>query len=186
MGRECTDGTGGQALVMPEPVTSAADLFHARLRQMLYVERNLADEVLPRLCRDAHSADLRYAFERHLAETQGHAEIVRDIFSDLGVRAAPETTPALEALVAEHDRLLERVAEGETVAADLVHGMAAAATEHLEMASYDLLSMMADALGEESASVRLREILEQEELALELVNRALTKLLAEKVESASR
>jgi len=32
-------------------------------------------------------------------------------------------------------------------------------------------------------SVRLREILEQEQLALELVDRAVTKLLAEEVES---
>jgi ferritin-like metal-binding protein YciE len=171
---------------MREPVTSAADLFHARLRQMLYVELKLADEVLPRLCREAHTTDLRYAFERHLAETQGHVEILREILARLGMRAAPETSPALDAVVSEHDRLLERVAVGETVAADLVHGMAAAATEHLEMASYDLLSTMADALGEESASVRLREILEQEELALELVDRAVTKLLAEEVESASR
>jgi ferritin-like metal-binding protein YciE len=113
---------------MAEAVTSAAGLFGVRLRHMLYIEATLADEVLPRLLREAHSTDLRFAFERHLAETQAHVEIVRDLLSELGVRAEPEQSPALDALVVEHDRLLERVGAGETVAADLVHAMAASAT----------------------------------------------------------
>jgi hypothetical protein len=46
-----------------------------------------------------------------------------------------------------------------------------------------MLAMLADALGRETVSVRLRELFEQEELALELVDRAVTKLLAEEVES---
>ena len=153
---------------------------------MLFVESRLADEVLPRLLGEAHSAELRYALERHLAETESHVDSVRELLSELGVHAQAEDSPALQALVVEHDRLLARVDDGETVAADLVHAMAAAATEHLEMASYDALSTMAGALGEESAAVRLREILEQEQLALELVDRAVAKLLAEEVESEPR
>jgi ferritin-like metal-binding protein YciE len=168
---------------MSDPSASVDALFRTRLRQMLYVETALAEEVLPRLLREAHSTDLRFAFERHLAETEGHVDSVRDVLSELGVRAESEQSPALQALVAEHDRMIEHLEAGENVAADVVHGMAAAATEHLEMASYDLLSTLADALGEETVSTRLREILEQEELALELVDRAVTKLLAEEVES---
>jgi ferritin-like metal-binding protein YciE len=171
---------------MAEPVVNAGGLVEARLRQMLWIESKLADEVLPRLLREAHSTDLRYALERHLAETDGHVDSVRELLSELGEHAEPEQSPVLQALVTEHDRLLERVEDGDTVAADLVHGMAAAAAMHLEMSSYDLLSAMAESLGEESVAVRLREILEQEELALELVDRAVTKLLAEEVESELR
>src|SRR5579871_658250 len=137
IGGECTDLRGGKS----KTVTSAEDLFRVRLRQMLYVEAQLADEVLPRLRRDAHSTDLRYAFERHLAETEAHVDTVRDL---LGAHAGPEPSPAFDAVVAEHDRLLERVPAGDAVAADLVHAMAAAATEHLELAAYDLLSAMAE------------------------------------------
>lgn len=175
-------GTAGKAPVMAGVET----LFQTRLRQMLYVETTLAEDVLPRLIREAHSTGLRYAFERHLAETEGHVDSVRAILSDLGASAEPEESPGLAALVAEHDRLLGRVGSGEAVAADLVHAMAAAATEHLEMAAYGVLAAMANALGEESAAVRLRETLEQEELALELVDRAVAKLLAEEVESGRR
>lgn len=171
---------------MADPSTSAEALLQSRLRQMLYVEMNLADEMLPRLSRGAHSTDLRFAFERHLAETEGHVDCVQELLSDLGVRARPEPSVPLEALLSEHDRLFERVEPGDTVASDLVQAMAAVAIEHLEMSSYGVLSAMAVALGEESASVRLWEILEQEELALELVYRAVSKLLAENVESDLR
>jgi ferritin-like metal-binding protein YciE len=66
---------------------------------------------------------------------------------------------------------------------DLAHAQAAAATEHLELAAYESLASLAEALGEESVAIRLREVMEQEEFALEQVESATAKLLAEKVES---
>ena len=109
---------------MAETLTNAGELFEARLRQMLFVELTLAEEVLPELLEQSGSTDLRYAFERHLVETRGHVETLRDILSDLDAHAEPDQSPALLGLVKEH-----------------------------------------------------------EELALELVDRAATKLLAERVES---
>ena len=67
---------------------------------------------------------------------------------------------------------------------DLAHAVAALATEHLELATYESLVSLAESLGEEEAGIRLREVLEQEEIALEQVESALAKLLAEQVESA--
>jgi ferritin-like metal-binding protein YciE len=51
------------------------------------------------------------------------------------------------------------------------------------MAAYESLAALAEALGEEAIGIRLREVMEQEELALELVEKATAKLLAESVES---
>lgn len=168
---------------MAEPITSSEDLFRARLRQMLWVELKLADEVLPQLLEQASSTDLRYAFERHLGETQGHVRALRGILSELQVHAEPEPSPALQGLVTEHEQLVKRIEGDGHLASDLAHAQAAAATEHLEMAAYDALASTAEALGEEAVAIRLRELMEQEELALEFVDRAATKLLAEKVES---
>jgi hypothetical protein len=42
---------------------------------------------------------------------------------------------------------------------------------------------VAESAGEEAIGIRLREVLEQEEFALEQVEGAMAKLLAEKVES---
>ena len=48
---------------------------------------------------------------------------------------------------------------------------------------YESLVALAESLGEEDVGIRLREVMEQEEFALEQVEGAMAKLLAEKVES---
>jgi ferritin-like metal-binding protein YciE len=169
---------------MAEPLTNAGDFFEARLRRMLFVELKLADEVLPQLLEKSHSPDLRFAFERHLIETRGHAQTVREILAELQANGEPEESPALLGLIVEHDELVKRIEAEDDLVSDLARAEAAAAAEQLEMSSYEMLASMAGALGEEELAIRLREVMEQEELALELVERAATKLLAEKVESS--
>ena len=46
------------------------------------------------------------------------------------------------------------------------------------------LITIAESIGEDEVGIRLREVMEQEEFALEQVESAMAKLLAEKVESA--
>lgn len=169
---------------MAERLTTPRDLLGARLRQMLWIERRLAYDVLPRLREQAHAPDLRHGFDRHLVETKAHAATVRDILGDLHVSTEPEESPSFRSLVAEHEQLVGRVAENDHLLNDLAHAVAALATEHLELATYESLVSLAEALGEEEIGIRLREVLEQEELALEQVESAMAKLLAEQVESA--
>lgn len=168
---------------MAELLTDPRALLAARLRRMLWVELQLAEKVLPQFRERAHSPDLRWAFERHLLETKKHVIGVREVLHELQVPADPEESPAFQGLVAEHEQLVKRVAEGGPLLGDLAHAQAAAATEHLEMAAYQSLASLAETLGEEEGAIRLRELMEQEELALEQVDRATAKLLAEKVES---
>ena len=169
---------------MAEPVTTPRELLGACLRQMLWIERRLAYDVLPRLREQAHAPDLRAGFERHLLETKDHAATVRDVLGDLHVSVDPEESPAFRGLLADHEQLVDRVAEGDHLLNDLAHAVAALAAEHLELATYESLVSLAESLGEEEVGIRLREVLEQEELALEQVESAMAKLLAEKVESA--
>lgn len=168
---------------MAELLTGPRELLAARLRQMLWVELRLSEEVLPGLREQAHAIDLQYGLERHLLETKGHAATLREILHELEVPAEPEESPAFKGLVKEHEQLVKRVAADGALLGDLAHAQAAALTEHLEMAAYQSLATLAEALGEETITIRLRELKEQEELALELVERATAKLLAEKVES---
>ena len=69
--------------------------------------------------------------------------------------------------------MLAALDEDATAARDLVHAQAVAQTEHLEIAAYDSLRALADACGEEEAGALLQELLEQEQHALELAERAL-------------
>jgi ferritin-like metal-binding protein YciE len=169
---------------MAEELSSPRDLLAACLRQMLWIEGQLAENVLPRLSEQAHAPDLRAGFDRHLLETEDHFETVRDVLGDLHVHTEPEESLGFLGLMAEHEQLVGRVAEDDHLLNDLAHGVAALATEHLELATYESLISLAESLGEEEVGIRLREVMEQEEIALEQVESAMAKLLAEKVESA--
>ncbi len=59
---------------MAGQLTTPRELLAAYLRQMFWIERELADNVLPRLSEQAHAPDLRAGFDRHLLETEAHVE----------------------------------------------------------------------------------------------------------------
>jgi ferritin-like metal-binding protein YciE len=164
-------------------LTNPCELLAARLRQMLWVELRLAQEVLPELVEQAHAIDLKNGFGRHLLETESHVTTLRDVLHDLQVPADPEESPGLKGLVKEHEQLVRQLPDESPLLNDLAHAQAAAATEHLELAAYESLATLAEALGEETVAIRLREVMEQEEFALEQLEGATAKLLAEKVES---
>jgi ferritin-like metal-binding protein YciE len=166
---------------MAESLTTPRELLAACLRQMLWIEQQLAESVLPELSERARATDLKRSFDRHRLETEGHVRTVREVLADLDLPAEPEESSAFRGLVAEHEQLAGRCES--PVMCDLAHAVAALAAEHLEMATYEALARMAEAGGEEEIGVRLREVLEQEVFALEQVEGAMAKLLAEQVES---
>ena len=137
---------------------------------MLWIEETLAHEVLPLLLEHAEGNDLCYGLERHRLETKEHALGVRVALEKLGAHPLPEPTPDLPVPDLEHGDLgiVETIMK----------------TEHLEIAAYTLLRSVANALGEEEIALRLQEVLEQEQYALELTEKAAAKLLAERVTNA--
>lgn len=165
-------------------IQTAPELFAHRLRMMLFVEEKLADEILPLLYEHVHASGLKYAVERHQLETAQHVRTVRGILHLLGERAEPEESPALLGLKAEHDALMASIDTAQHDVVDLMHAGVIAQSEHLEIAAYTELRSTANALGAEDVAIRLQEILEQEQYALELAEKAMAKILAEQVENA--
>lgn len=145
------------------------ELLVDRLRRMLWVEERLQDEVLPLALERARASDLRYGIERHILETKEHVLAVRTILNLLGEKQVAVDEPALHV---------------ELGGTDLELCALLARLEHLEIASYTFLRSLANALGEDDIGIRLTEILEQEQYALELVEKATVKILAETVTRA--
>jgi ferritin-like metal-binding protein YciE len=143
------------------------DLFVERLHQMLWIEHALADEILPLVYERVHAIDLKYEVERHQRETKQHVMTIRTCLNHLGERQDGIESPALLGLVQE-------LGEGDLPLADFLMK-----AEHLEIAAYTWLRSTANALGEEDLALRLTGVLEQEEYALELVQKATAKILAE-------
>lgn len=137
------------------------------LGTLLWTERMLAFEVLPEL-RDAVSdEELRGAVEEHLLETRGHVERVEQAFESLGSHPSSIYSPTVSALVAEHDELAGKVVEDRL--RDVWHAHAAARTEHLELALYESVLALAQALDADEPRSGLEENRDQERQALETV-----------------
>lgn len=167
--------------LVSELLTSPTELFAARLRQMLWVELQLSEEVLPELCEQAHAIYLQSAFQRHLLETERHATCLRTILYERAVPAEPEESPAFRGLVQEHEQLVEQLPQDDPLLRDLAHAHAAAMTELLEVAAYKSLTSLAETLGERAIAILLREVMEQEKLAFEEFERATARLSSQTV-----
>jgi Mn-containing catalase len=169
---------------MATPIEEPRELLVHQLRTMLWVEQKLADDVLPELFEVVHSTDLRWDVERHIHETKGHVKNLRHVFAKLEEPGDPVESPTLLALKKEHDTLLKQASGDDEALQDLVHADAIARTEHFELAAYTGIVHLGKALdiGLDAVTL-LRENMEQEAHALEQVEHALAKLLAEKVES---
>jgi ferritin-like metal-binding protein YciE len=141
--------------------------FVLRLQRMLWIEEWLAHQLLPLLRRQVTANDLMYGIDRHLLETKQHALTVRTILTLLGEPHDPQPSDALPQLAQEVFEVTDLLAQ----------------LEHLEIAAYTGLRATANALGEDDIAMRLTEILEQEQYALELVEKATAKILAENVSS---
>ena len=143
--------------------------FIRRLHEMLWIEQTLADEVLPLVYERVHAAGLKDGVERHRGETNQHVMTVRTCLNLIGERQDGSESAAFLGLQ-------EELGESDLDLADFL-----AKGEHLEIAAYTWLRSTAYALGEEDIAIRLTEVLEQEQYALELVEHETAKLLAERV-----
>ena len=131
---------------MPE-ITTPRDLFLHELGDILYVERQLAQETLPKLIDEVSDEEFRSGLESHLEQTRGHVAKVEQVFKLLDEEAQEEKCVGFEGLKQEHDQL---VAESSSFLIDIVDVGAAARTENYEIAAYEGLRRMAKALGEEN------------------------------------
>jgi hypothetical protein len=58
---------------MPEPLTTPRELLAVCLRQMLWIEQKLAEEVLPELSGRARATDLKLNFDRATTPVRARA-----------------------------------------------------------------------------------------------------------------
>lgn len=167
---------------MPE-LTTPRDLFLHELGDILYVERKLAGEVLPRLIDEVSDEEFRSGLESHLQETRKHVANVEQVFEIFGEEPHAEKCVGFEGLKAEHDQLIE---ESSASLIDMVDVGAAARTENYEIAAYEGLRRMAKALGEDKAVDLLDTNLKQEKETLREVEKIATRLSNESAEQPAR
>jgi ferritin-like metal-binding protein YciE len=154
-------------------ITSPRELFLHELADILYVERMLASETLPKLIDEVQDDEFKAGLESHLEQTRRHAKHVESVFEELGEEPEAEECIGFEGLKSEHDKLLEETSPN---LVDLVDVGAAARTECYEIAAYESLRRMAKALGENTAVDLLDQNLKDEKETLREVEKIATRL----------
>jgi ferritin-like metal-binding protein YciE len=152
------------------------ELFLHELGDVLYAERMLV-KALPTLHEEAADEELAKGFADHLEETHQHVKNVEQAFEALGEKAKAEKCPGIEGIKQEHDDFVANESPSQEVLDAFLTG-AGARTEHYEIAAYEGLVTMADAMGEDDVATLLRENLEEEKTALRKMQ-AIAKRLAQ-------
>ena len=137
-------------------ISNPKDLVVAQLSEILWVERRLAFDVLPKLIGDVHDGELKALLEQHHEETKEHVQRVERAFKELGMEPSSAFSPPASSLFDHHDEVAGKILEPQL--ADQWHVAAAIATEHLELALYaaiDLESLKPNAKDEADALAKL-------------------------------
>jgi len=161
---------------MTTKMSDPRHLFIHELGDVLYAERTLV-KTLPKLQEEASDEELALGFEEHLDETRQHVKNVERAFEKLGEKPTAEKCPGIEGIKQEHDDFVSKESPSQDVLDSFLTG-AGARTEHYEIAAYEGLVTMAEAMGETEVAKLLTDNLEQEKTALEKLN-AIGKRLAE-------
>ena len=140
------------------------ELFLHELGDVLYAEQTLV-KALPKLQEEAADEELAQGFGEHLEETRQHVKNVEQAFEALGEPAKAEKCPGIDGIKKEHDEFVSNESPSQEVLDAFLTG-AGARTEHYEIAAYEGLVTMAEAMGEDEVARLLNENLAQEQNAL--------------------
>ena len=161
---------------MSTQMNDPRELFLHELGDVLYAEKTLV-KTLPKLQQEASDDELAAGFGEHLEETRQHVKNLEQAFEAMGEPAKAEKCPGIEGIKQEHDEFVSK----ESPSADVLNAFltgAGARTEHYEIAAYEGLVTMAEAMGEDEVARLLNENLAQEQNALRKIQ-TIGKRLAE-------
>jgi ferritin-like metal-binding protein YciE len=131
------------------------DLLVDELKDLLHAEGQLV-KALPKMARAAHSPELKIGFQKHLEETKGHVERLKQVFETLGEKPKAKACKAMQGLVEEGQ---ETIAEGK------------------ETSGYGTLRAIAEKIGEQKVARLLTQTLAEEEKTDKLLTKVSQPLL---------
>jgi len=143
----------------PATEKTLQDLFLETLKDIYYAEKQIL-RALPKMAKAAESDELRQAFEKHRAETEGHVERLEEVFEAIGKKAQGKTCEAIQGIIEEGKEIMEDFAESEALDAGLI--AAAQAVEHYEITRYGTLIAWATELGRSDCAALLKQNLAEE------------------------
>jgi ferritin-like metal-binding protein YciE len=161
-------------------ISNAKKLFEYKLGIALGLERKVL-AMLAKMEKQARLAELKQGFARHRQETEGQIRNIEQAMQAIGGSTTAHQDPIMEGIAQHAEQMLGRVDEQ---LADSILAGGAAETEHHEIAIYEGLISMANAIEAEDVVALLEENLEEEQRTLQEVER-LTNELAQQLATIS-
>jgi len=144
------------------------EFFVDQLKDIYWAEKKLV-KTLPKLSEAATTTQLKNAFQNHLVETETHVSRLEDVFSMIGVQADAVKCPAMAGIVDEGEDIIDETDAG-TAQRDVGLIFAGQKAEHYEIATYGGMIQLANTLGYGEVSELLKQTLEEEKKADELLS----------------
>lgn len=159
-------------------MSALKELLVEELQDLLHAENQLT-KALPKMAKAANEPKLKQAFEKHLEETRGHVERLKQAFELLGEKPKAKVCKAMQGLVEEGQEQITEGKEKEDSIADLALIAAAQKVEHYEISGYGTLRTVAEQIGENRVAKLLAQTLAEEEKADKLLTQLSPPLLEE-------
>ena len=135
------------------------DLFMHGLQDLYYAENQIM-KALPDMIEKATNPQLRAGFEKHLSETEGQVNRLREVFEMLDANPKGEKCPAIDGILKEGKELIGEIDDEDVMNVGLV--AAAQAVEHYEITRYGALIAWASELGRNDVIPHLKASLAEE------------------------
>jgi ferritin-like metal-binding protein YciE len=142
-------------------------LYISELRDLYSAENQLL-KALPKMAKGASSSELKDAFEKHLEQTKGHVQRLKQLFEQLDESPTGKTCHGMKGLIKEGSEILKEEGEDSVLDAGII--VAAQKVEHYEIASYGSVRTFANLLGNDEAASVLQSTLDEESEANETLN----------------
>lgn len=134
-------------------------LFLDTLKDIYYAEKQIL-KALPKMAKAAQSDELRAAFEKHHAETEGQVERLDQIFEMMDKPARGKKCDAIEGILDEGTEIMGEYKGSPALDPGLL--AAAQAVEHYEISRYGTLKAWAVKLNMPKAAKLIDETLTEE------------------------
>ena len=145
-------------------MTQMKELLQDQLEDLLNAEAQLT-KALPEMVNAAHHPKLKEALEKHLVQTEGHIERLKNAFGMLGEKAQSKPCKGMMGLIEEGQEVIAKGKEKDELTADLALITAAQKVEHYEISAYGTAKSLARLLGEIDVAKLLTHTLGEEESA---------------------
>jgi len=167
---------------MGSQATSPREMFVHELSDILTAERTI-EQMLEQQRQEANDAKLKRRLDRHLEETHKQVANLEQAFEALGEQAENEPCPGIEGIKTEHEESKPDGAAPEMT--DLFLTSSAARVEHYEIAAYESLVTMAEAMEEKKVMRLLERNLKQEQRMLQDAQKVGKQLASKAIKSAA-